>query len=92
MIVFLIPAVMILCNCMGIKGVLWAGPVVDGLAFFFAFVLIFAEVKKINYLAQEKGDKEQMAHYASKCVHCTDSKKKSIRTRMEDEKVNQVVR
>ena len=48
-IVFLIPAVMILCNYMGIKGVLWAGPVADGLAFVFALVLIVAEVKKINF-------------------------------------------
>ena len=39
---------------MGIKGVLWDGTVADGLAFVFEFALIFAEVKKINYLAQEK--------------------------------------
>ena len=57
-IVFLIPAVMILCRYMGIKGVLWAGPVADGLAFVFALVLILAEIKKINHLAQKKGDKE----------------------------------
>ncbi len=57
-IVFLIPAVMILCNYMGIKGVLWAGPVADGLAFVFALVLIVAEVKKINRLAQGKSVKE----------------------------------
>ena len=29
-----------------------------------------------------------MAHYASKCVHCTDSQKKCVRTRMEDENGN----
>lgn len=57
-IVFLIPAVMILCKHMGIKGVLWAGPVADGLAFIFALVLILAEIKKINCLAQKKVDKE----------------------------------
>lgn len=55
-IVFLIPAVMILCNYMGIKGVLWAGPVADGLAFVLALVLILAEIKKINHLALKKGD------------------------------------
>ena len=49
-IVFLIPAVMILCNYMGIKGVLWAGPVADGLAFVFALVLVLNEIKKINHL------------------------------------------
>ncbi len=54
-IVFLIPAVMILCSCMGIKGVLWAGPVADGLAFVFALVLIVVEMKKINHLDQKKG-------------------------------------
>ena len=47
-IVFLIPAVIILCNCMGVKGVLWAGPVADGLAFILALVLILAEIKKMN--------------------------------------------
>ncbi len=26
-----------------------------------------------------------MAHYASKCVHCTDPRKKCVRTRLEDE-------
>ncbi len=29
-----------------------------------------------------------MAHYASKCVHCTDSQKKCVRTRLEDENGN----
>ena len=57
-IVFLIPAVMILCNYMGIKGVLWAGPVADGLAFVLALVLILGEVKNINHLALMKGEKE----------------------------------
>lgn len=54
-IVFLIPAVVILCNRMGVKGVLWAGPVADGLAFVLALVLILAEIKKINRLEQKKG-------------------------------------
>ena len=57
-IVFLIPAIMILCNYMGIKGVLWAGPVADGLAFIFAFVLILMEIKKINHLEQRKGERK----------------------------------
>lgn len=47
-IVFLIPAVMILCHYMGLKGVLWAGPVADGLAFLFALVLVLAEMKKMS--------------------------------------------
>ncbi len=52
-IVFLIPAIMILCHYIGIKGVLWAGPVADGLAFIFALVLILMEIKKINHLEQD---------------------------------------
>ena len=47
-IVFLIPAVMILCYYMGIEGVLWAGPLADGLAFIFALVLILMEIRKMN--------------------------------------------
>ena len=57
-IVFLIPAVVILCNRMGVKGVLWAGPVADGLAFVLALILILAEIKKINRLEQKKGTAE----------------------------------
>ena len=57
-IVFLIPAIMILCNFMGIKGVLWAGPVADGLAFIFALVLILMEIKKINHLEQRTGERK----------------------------------
>ena len=53
-IVFLIPAIMILRSFMGIRGVLWAGPVADGLAFLFALVLILAEMKKINHLDQRE--------------------------------------
>ena len=29
-----------------------------------------------------------MAHYASKCVHCTDVQKKCVKTRLEDENGN----
>ncbi len=54
-IVFLIPAVIILCSCIGVKGVLWAGPVADGLAFILALILILAEIKKMNCLDKRKG-------------------------------------
>ena len=53
-IVFLIPATIILCSFMGLPGVLWAGPVADGLAFIFALILILAEMKKINTAAHEQ--------------------------------------
>ncbi len=47
-IVFLIPATMILCHFRGIDGVLWAGPVADGLAFILAFVMILWEKKELD--------------------------------------------
>ncbi len=43
-IIFLIPATMILCSFMGLDGVLWAGPVADGLAFILALVLTLREL------------------------------------------------
>ena len=52
-IIFLIPAIMILCHYMGIKGVLWAGPVADGLAFILAFVLAAVEIRKMGKKAKE---------------------------------------
>ncbi|MCD8157611.1 MAG: MATE family efflux transporter, partial [Clostridiales bacterium] len=45
-IIFLIPAVMILCSIMNISGVLWAGPVADGLAFILALLFIINELYK----------------------------------------------
>ncbi len=47
-IIFLIPATMILCSIIGLNGVLWAGPVADGLAFILALTLVKREVKKLN--------------------------------------------
>ncbi len=42
-IIFLIPAVIILCTIMGLTGVLWAGPTADGLAFILALLFIIRE-------------------------------------------------
>lgn len=53
-IVFLIPATIILCHIIGIKGVLWAGPVADGLAFLLAFILIILQLRKMNSLLYGK--------------------------------------
>ena len=47
-IIFLIPAVMILCSFIGLDGVLWAGPVADGLAFVLALVLTLHELKSLK--------------------------------------------
>lgn len=51
-IVFLIPATMILCSIIGLNGVLWAGPVADGLAFVLALVLVIRELKKLDHLCE----------------------------------------
>lgn len=47
-ILFLIPAMIILSNIFGIQGVLYAGPVADGLAFVVAGALIIFEVKNLG--------------------------------------------
>ena len=47
-ILFLIPAIMILCRWMGIKGVLWAGPVADGLAFLLTLIFMLYELKQMK--------------------------------------------
>lgn len=48
--VFLIPVAVVLPIYMGVTGVLWAGPVADGLAFILAFILIGFEIKKLNHM------------------------------------------
>ncbi|MCH3917626.1 MAG: hypothetical protein LKE40_09210 [Spirochaetia bacterium] len=50
-IVFLIPAVLILPKFLGIDGILWAGPVADGLAFILAIVVSIIDVRKVNLLS-----------------------------------------
>ena len=47
-IIFLIPATMILCRLIGLNGVLWAGPVADGLAFVLALILVVREIKRLD--------------------------------------------
>ena len=47
-ILFLIPAIAILCKCIGLTGVLWAGPVADGLAFLLSLVMIIYELRQMN--------------------------------------------
>lgn len=59
-ILFLIPAMMILGRCFGLRGLLYAGPVADGLAFVIATFLLIMEVKSLkqnsvsNRVAPEK--------------------------------------
>ncbi len=47
-ILFLIPAIIILGNTFGIIGVLYAGPVADGIAFILATALLILEVKNLK--------------------------------------------
>lgn len=47
-IVILIPAMLILSSIFGVNGVLYAGPVADGLAFILAVTLIIIEMKHLN--------------------------------------------
>ena len=47
-ILFLIPAMIILSGKFGIEGVLYSGPVADGLAFTVAIILIIFEVKNLG--------------------------------------------
>ena len=53
-IIFLIPAAVVLPIYMGVIGVLWSGPVADGLAFILAFALIGYEMKKLSRMEAEK--------------------------------------
>ncbi len=47
-IVFLIPSMIILSGIFGIMGVLYSGPVADGMAFILATTLLILEVKNLN--------------------------------------------
>lgn len=47
-ILFLIPAIILLGHILGIKGILYAGPVADGLAFVIAGILLIREVKYLG--------------------------------------------
>lgn len=53
-IIFLIPAAVVLPIYMGVTGVLWSGPVADGLAFILSFALIGYEMKKLSRMESEK--------------------------------------
>lgn len=47
-IIFLVPAMLILGNIFGIEGILFSGPVADGLSFIIAGTLIISEVRKLG--------------------------------------------
>ena len=57
-IVILIPSMIILSHIFGIMGVLYAGPLADGLAFILASVLLLRESKKLNNNSVVKAEKK----------------------------------
>ena len=65
-IVFLIPAMFILSDIFGLMGILYAGPVADGIAFILSAILLVIEVKKLKQIddvkqvAKEENIKDNM--------------------------------
>lgn len=47
-IIFFVPAALILPRFLGVTGVLWTGPVADGLAFVFSLILLLYERKQLK--------------------------------------------
>ena len=52
---FLIPLVLILPLFFGIDGILFAGPIADGIAFLVSVVLVSLEMKKMRRAEAEEG-------------------------------------
>ena len=60
-IVILIPSMIILSHIFGLMGVLYAGPVADGIAFILAAILLIREIKHLKANGTEtKTEKEEM--------------------------------
>lgn len=58
-IIFFVPTIIILPMFLGVKGVLWTGPVADGLAFLLSLALLLYErnqLKKIPVSDETEGD------------------------------------
>ena len=51
-IIIVVPAMLLLPLAMGVDGVLWAGPIADGIAFIAALALILRKFREINSNAQ----------------------------------------
>lgn len=47
-VIFLIPAIVILSSIFGLNGILYAGPVADGMAFLIAVILLTIEIKHLK--------------------------------------------
>lgn len=60
-IIFLVPAAILLPKALGVTGVLWAGPVADGLAFLLALALIIYDIEKLKkHIRKEKAEIENI--------------------------------
>ncbi len=62
-VLFLIPAMIIFGSMFGIRGILYAGPFADGLAFIIACTLLVMEIKKLN--GQKSKSKAETAENSS---------------------------
>lgn len=58
-ILFLIPAIIILSNIYGLMGVLYSGPVADGIAFVLAITLLVIEIKHLKTTTLKAGTLEE---------------------------------
>lgn len=71
-ILFLIPAMIILPMFLGLEGILWAGPVADGLAFLITVVFITIEIKTIKKITNNvQEEKEQVETKTKKGIVIT---------------------
>ena len=60
-IIFLIPAMFILSNIFGLMGILYAGPVADGIAFLLSGIFLIIEVRKLKQVdSKEENVEEQI--------------------------------
>ena len=53
-IIFFVPAALILPMFLGVVGVLWTGPVADGLAFVFSVALLVYERRQLHHISQAR--------------------------------------
>ena len=58
-IIFLIPSMLILSNIFGLIGILYAGPVADGIAFVIAVILLILQVRKLKDEKEEVLDAKE---------------------------------
>lgn len=70
-IAILIPAFFILGNIFGLKGILYAGPFADGIAFIIAVILLIFEVKNLNRNNHRVGTLNNEAKIENKLIDKT---------------------